>query len=308
MSNYSSDSSEIEALHDANGEPGRSGPRRRGRRGGRRRSNRALNTATSNGELDLSDSEAIADESAVSHQLRLLMSPKLVKAEWKTDSTEPDPQLTYRPPATIETFGAKPAAQAPVSAATFKKSESPLQAVVATVGSMAILAALYHFGYYEGANTLPERQQHATAAVRPAPRALLPDPFPVERKPTVELEESPVAASTAPVLEASMPLVPEAPPPAPQPVSEPKPIAAAPSAAPAAPSGLYLQVAALKDRAAARELQSELKTAGFATEMLNPSEDGLIRVISGPYAQRDEARSVARRMAPWGVEPFLKRF
>lgn len=298
MSNYSPGSSEIEArLDDAESQPGRPGPRRRGRRGGRRRNNGAENSTTA----------AAADENAVSQQLRLLMSPKLVKAEWKTDSTEAaDPQLTYRPPATIESFGAKPA-QAPVSAATFKKSESPLQAVVATVGSMAILAALYHFGYYEGSQTPPERQQSEAAATLPARRALLPDPFPVERAPA--LREETVAASASPALQTPAPPVLEPPPPpVPEPVAKPKPVPAAQSVAPAQPSGLYLQVAALKDRAAARDLELELRTAGFETEILSPSDDGLIRVISGPYGKREEARTVAKKMSEWGVQPFLRRF
>jgi cell division septation protein DedD len=242
-----------------------------------------------------------ADEKAVSQQLRLLMSPQLVKGESKGDPAGVlDPQLTYRPPATIESFGAKPA-EAPVSAASFKKSESPLQAVVATVGSMAILAALYHFGYYEGSQTPPEAQQYAAAAPLSVTPALLPDPFPSQ--PTPELTEEPVVASAAPVLEPAAPSPVEVPPPAPKPT----PVPARPAAS-ATPSGLYLQVAALQDFAAARDLESELKTAGFETEILSPSEDGLIRVISGPYAKRDEARTAARKMSGWGVQPFLREF
>ncbi len=249
---------------------------------------------------------AAADENAVSQQLRLLMSPKLVKAEWKT-KTQPaealDPQLTYRPPATIESFGAKPA-EAPVSAATFKKSESPLQAVVATVGSMAILAALYHFGYYEGSQTPPEPQQYAASAPMPVTPALLPDPFPAEPAPKLMEEGTVVAsASVSPAPEPAAPPVLEVPPPEPKPTPVP-----APKSVPAAPTGLYLQVAALKDSAAARDLASELKTAGFETEILRPADDGLIRVISGPYDKRGEAKTAARKMSGWGIQPFLREF
>jgi hypothetical protein len=245
---------------------------------------------------------AAPDETEVSQQLRLLMSPKLVKAEWKTDYAEPlDPQLTYRPPATIESFGAKPA-EAPVSAASFKKNESPLQAVVATVGSMAILAALYHFGYYEGSQTPPEPQQLAAAAPLPSTPALLPDPFPTARS-SESIEET-VVASASPVLEQAAPPESEVPPPAPKPM----PVPAQRPVASAAPSGLYLQVAALKDSAAARDLESELRTAGFETKILGPSDDELIRVISGPYHERDEARTAAKKMSEWGVQPFLRTF
>lgn len=297
MPNYSSGSSEVESRNDeAEVQPSRPAPRRRGRRGGRRRNNRAENAETPQPSVTL----AAADENAVSQQLRLLMSPKLVKAEWKTKAAEAsDPQLTYRPPATIESFGAKPA-EAPVSAATFKKSESPLQAVVATVGSMAILAALYHFGYYEGSQTPPEPQQYAASAALPVTPALLPDPFPSEPAPQLT-EEMPVVASASPALEPAAPV-------SPPPVPKPTPVSTPRSVAPAAPEGLYLQVAALKDSAAARDLVSELKTAGFETEILSRSEDGLIRVISGPYDQRDEARRAAKKMSGWGVQPFLRKF
>ena len=291
MPNYSSGSSEIETRHDDAVGPSRApAPRRRGRRGGRRRNNSAEGL-TSSGLPESSVTVAAADENEVSQQLRLLTSPKLVKAEWKTDFAEPlDPQLTYRPPRTIESFGAKPA-EAPVSAASFKKSESPMQAVVATVGSMAILAALYHFGYYEGRQMRPEPQQYAAAAPLPATPTRRPDPFPAA--PAPELLEETVAALASPVLE----------PPA------PKPTAPAPrSVAPAAPGGLYLQVAALRDSAAARDLESDLRTAGFETEILSPSDDGLIRVLSGPYGQRDEARMAAEKMSELGVQPFLRRF
>jgi len=241
------------------------------------------------------------DERAVSEQLRLLMSPQLVRGESQDDPSEVlDPQLTYRPPATIESFGAKPA-EAPVSAASFKKSESPLQSVVATVGSMAILAALYHFGFYEGSQTPPEAQQYAAAAPLSMTPALLPDPFPSE--PAPELAEELVVAAASPLLEPPAPPLAEVPPPP----SKPTPVSAQGSA-PATPSGLYLQVAALQDFAAARDLESELKTAGFATEILNPSDDGLIRVISGPYDKRDEARTAAQKMSGWGVQPFLREF
>lgn len=302
MPNYSSGSSEMQTRQDpAEGQPSRPTPRRRGRRGGRRRNNRVEGSAPSSETPELSVNLAAADESAVSQQLRLLMSPKLVKAEWKTQSTQAaDPQLTYRPPATIESFGAKPA-EAPVSAATFKKSESPLQAVVATVGSMAILAALYHFGYYEGSQTPPEPQQYAASAPLPVTPALLPDPFPAQPEPELT-EEMPVVASVSTALEpAAPPRLKVSPPPA------PKPVTVARSVAPAA-GGLYLQVAALKDSAAARDLESELRTAGFETEILSRSDDGLIRVISGPYDKRDEARTAARKMSEWGVQPFLRRF
>ena len=303
MPNNSSGSSEIESRQDdAEGQPSRPGPRRRGRRGGRRRSSRTANSAAGYGAADPSVIIGPTDESAVSQQLRLLMSPQPVRDERKGASAGgSDPQLTYRPPAKIESFGVEPA-EGPVSAASFKKSESPLQAVVATVGSMAILAALYHFGYYEGSQTPPEVQQYSAPAPLSLTPVLPPDPFPSE--PAPELTEEPVVASASPRLESAAPLPVEA-----QPVAPPKPTpASAQRSALAKPSGLYLQVAALQDFAAARDLESELKMAGFATEILNPSDDKLIRIISGPYSKRDEARTAARKMSGWGVQPFLREF
>jgi len=302
MPNYSSGSSEIETRQDdAEGEPSRPGPRRRGRRGGRRRNNRPEGSIASSVSAEPSLILAAADEKAVSQQLRLLMSPKLVKAEWKTDSAEVlDPHLTYRPPATIESFGAKPA-EAPVSAASFKKNESPLQSVVATVGSMAILAALYHFGYYEGSQTPPEPQQYAASAPLLVTPALLPDPFPAG--PAPELKEETVAASASPIMETAAPPLLQIPPPA----ARPSPVPPSRSA-PATPTGLYLQVAALQDSAAARDLRLELQEAGFETEILDSSDDGLIRIVSGPYGERSEARMAAKRMSELGVQPFLRKF
>lgn len=294
MPNYSSGSSEIESRQGDDGQPSRPGPRRRGRRGGRRRNGRIESSAAASGAADPSVIAGPTDESAVSQQLRMLMSPQLVRDGRKGAPAENlDPQLTYRPPAKIESFGVKPA-EGPVSAASFKKSESPLQAVVATVGSMAILAALYHFGYYEGSQTPPAAQQYSAPAPLSMTPALPPDPFPSE--PAPELTGEPVVASASPRLEPAAP-----------PAPKPTPVSTQQSA-PAKPSGLYLQVAALEDFAAARDLESELKTAGFATEILNPSDDGLIRIISGPYSKRDEARTAARKMSGWGVQPFLREF
>ena len=265
--------------------------------------NRGEGSPSSNGTLEPTIAITAADEKAVSQQLRLLMARKLVKAERRAEPAEEaaDPQLTYRPPRRIESFGAKPA-EAPVSAATFKKNESPLQAVVATVGSMAILAALYHFGYYEGSQTPPERQPYATSAPLPETPTLL--PLPAEPEPEPELAEETVVLPASSVLE-----------PAAKPVLEarPSPTRHTPgrkprAVGPAAPRGLYLQVAALKDLAAARDLESELTTAGFETEVLSPSDDGLIRVVSGPYDKRDQARTAARKMSEWGVQPFLREF
>ena len=304
MPNYSSGSSETESREDdAPGQPSRPGPRRRGRRGGRRRGHRTENSASSLGVADpamIVGAPDEADENAVSQQLRMLMSPQLVKGHSKGHPAEPlDPQLTYRPPATIESFGAT-AAETRVSAASFKKNESPLQAVVATVGSMAILAALYHFGYYEGRQTPPEAQQYAASAPISVTPALLPDPLPSE--PAPETPDEPVVASAPPVLEAVVPPAETSPP-----AIKPTPTLTRQSP-PAAPSGLYLQVAALQDSAAARDLNSELRAAGFETEILKPSNDGLIRIISGPYLEREEARMAARKMSGWGVQPFLRKF
>ena len=74
------------------------------------------------------------------------------------------------------------------------------------------------------------------------------------------------------------------------------------------PSGLYLQVGALKDSVAARGLELRLRTAGFAIEVIDDSSDGLIRVISGPYAEMPQARIAAQEMSSLGVKSFPKRF
>ena len=74
------------------------------------------------------------------------------------------------------------------------------------------------------------------------------------------------------------------------------------------PSGLYLQVGALKDSVAARGLELRLRAAGSAVEVIDDSSDGLIRVISGPYTEMPQARIAAPEMSSLGVKSFPKRF
>lgn len=275
--------------------------RRRGRRGGRRRKspNGVLGLASGVQPAIFSSESKSPDEHTVSRQLRLLMSARGPNLEKKLNRQEvPDPQLVYTPPAAIESFGAK-SNEVPVSAASFNKSESPLQAVVATVGSMAILAALYHFGYWEGRQVKIEAPAYASVAAPPV-MATAPDPS-LEGLEVTRLE---------PVQEIAMQPIEIMPVPAPMPavVKAPELTQKAEISQGTSPKGLYLQVAALKDSSAARNLESRLRTAGFSTAIFEQGQDGLIRVISGPYEAMTEAQGAAGQMAGLGVKPFPRRF
>lgn len=299
----------------------RSGRRRRGRRGGRGRKNQSPNSATAValGMMNPPEPDWAGDEQEVSQQLRMLMSPHGTPSTTpKASTTGRDPQLTYTPPAAIESYQPK-AHEAPVSAKSFKKNESPLQAVVAVAGSMAILAALYHFGYWEGSQVqLESPTEFASVAIPPA-MSVAPDPL--QYQPTISIGPTTTVASpadVAPVPQQSMKSVLVTPPPleaVPQPEAptrvETQPSAPKPTPVvkvSTGPSGLYLQVGALKDSVAARGLELRLRTAGFAVEVIDDSSDGLIRVISGPYDEMPQARIAAKEMSSLGVKSFPKRF
>ena len=309
-------SKDIEATQSS-----RSGRRRRGRRGGRGRKNQSPNSATAValGMMNPPEPDWAGDEQEVSQQLRMLTSPHGTKGATPIASTTGrDPQLTYTPPAAIESYRPK-AHEAPVSAKSFKKNESPLQAVVAVVGSMAILAALYHFGYWEGSQVQLESPTEFASVATPPAMSVAPDPLqyqpaisvgptssvlsPADAAPTPQQPVEPVLVTPPPleaVPQSEAPARVETQPsaPKPTPVVEVNP----------GPSGLYLQVGALKDSVAARGLELRLRVAGFAVEVIDDSSDGLIRVISGPYAEMPEARIAAQEMSSLGVKSFPKRF
>lgn len=301
-------------------QPKRSTRRRRGRRGGRGKNSAPANNATAvaMGMMNPPEPGWAEDEQEVSQQLRMLMSPRGAGGEMpQMPPVSKDPQLTYTPPASIESHGPK-LDREPVSAKSFKKSESPVQALMATVGSMAILAAIYHFGVWEGNQSQPDAPS-AYASVAAAPvMSIAPDPMASRSEPESELmdTEIPTAeyvppsadpAATRPAQIASSGqisastdasvLVPT-PKPAPVPIAPVK----------LEPSGLYLQVGALKDGAAAQGLEYRLRTAGFVVEVLDSSTDGLIRVLAGPYDEGVSAEADARELSRMGIRSFPKRF
>jgi hypothetical protein len=255
------------------------------------------------------------DEQDVSQQLLMLVTPRGgVDEPSEVRPATRDPQLTYTPPATIESHEPKMDRE-PVSAKSFKKSESPLQALMATVGSMAILAAIYHFGVWEGGQTQTTAPtQYASVATPPA-MSVAPDPMQYGPAlsggtasgvlPFAESTPEPVLMTPPPVETAPQPVTPVvAASVAPAPKPTPVPVVAPTSG----PKGLYLQVGALKDTAAARGLESKLRAAGFAVDVIEGSADGLIRVITGPYEEMPDARDDAGEMTALGIRSFPKRF
>lgn len=298
----------------------RSTRRRRGRRGGRGRNAGPSNNATdvAMGMMNPPEPDWAEDEQQVSQQLHMLMTPRGAEGEMpQTPPVPKDPQLTYTPPASIESHDSKPDRE-PVSAKTFKKTESPVQALMATVGSMAILAAIYHFGVWEGSQS-PTGAPTAYASVAAPPvLSIAPDPMPSRSQieSTSTTAEIPTAEYVPPSAESMMTTPPQiggsgqaetsivASIPVPAPKPTPLPVAPVD----VGPSGLYLQVGALKDAAAARGLEHRLRTAGFVIEVLKASDDGLIRVIVGPYDESVGAEADARELSRMRIRSFPKRF
>ena len=93
--------------------------------------------------------------------------------------------------------------------------------------------------------------------------------------------------------------------------AEPEPAPAveeAEAAPPAEPTGLHLQVSALKSRRAAAALQRRLERGGLPARTLEPASDDLIRVVVGPTEDRETLGAWAAQLRSQGLKPFPKRF
>ncbi len=94
-------------------------------------------------------------------------------------------------------------------------------------------------------------------------------------------------------------LVPE-PPPAPEPAPEPQPA----PAAPAATGDFTIQIAALRDRAAAEQLQQDLSALGLEA-YLEAMPRGLIRVRVGRFVTREDARATVTSLDAAGHQAIV---
>jgi DedD protein len=79
----------------------------------------------------------------------------------------------------------------------------------------------------------------------------------------------------------------------------------------APPAGIVLQVAAMQARQDAEALVKTLKERGYPVSLATPEDAGandkFFRVRVGPFASRDEAESVRKKLAAEGFRPFVKR-
>jgi cell division septation protein DedD len=83
--------------------------------------------------------------------------------------------------------------------------------------------------------------------------------------------------------------------PAPVSGAPPAPPAAAP--APAATGTIYLQVSSSQNSDWAQALAKQLKDGGFPAKVLDPkTSDESYRVVVGPYANREDADAVGKRL------------
>jgi cell division septation protein DedD len=126
--------------------------------------------------------------------------------------------------------------------------------------------------------------------------------------PTVVVAHAAARPEAAPMPAAFEGAIDQAPEPA---AAEPEPTPAveeAAAAAPAEPTGLHLQVSALKSRRAAAALQRRLERDGLPARTLDPVSDDLIRVVVGPAEDRETLGAWAAQLRGQGLQPFPKRF
>ena len=155
----------------------------------------------------------------------------------------------------------------------------------------------------------PVREDIAITIASPPPSVQKPaDRAPAFDEKVAEAERAEPAPSE-PVANAARPSPPPAPqaapPPAPQPAAQPAPPSSpAPPPAVAAPGAekFAVQVAALSNAAAARELAARLKKGGFNAyvEAVSSADSTLHRVRVGPFAGREEAQRAAEKLRAAG--------
>jgi len=107
-----------------------------------------------------------------------------------------------------------------------------------------------------------------------------------------------------------------------QPVSTISGSAAPPSEAPAAtgadqltpttvPSGLLIQVGAVRGREEASQIAETLRSSGYHALVLTPTQvgagDSFFRVVAGPYKSRASAEAALKKLTREGYKPFIRQ-
>ncbi len=141
---------------------------------------------------------------------------------------------------------------------------------------------------------LDEDRAKAKASGETAARS--PNP-PIERvKPKAGVQPEAVAEAKRLAAPAATPAPKQAAPAAPRPTKA------------AADARLHYQVAALKVRKNAKGLVDWLRTQGFPAQIHPASDDGLFRVLVGPFGHDQDAESAKQRLAKDGFAVMARRF
>lgn len=104
--------------------------------------------------------------------------------------------------------------------------------------------------------------------------------------------------------------------PSPKPAAKPatsKPAAPKPTtttaskSAPATAAPIFLQVAAVSQKAEAERLSKELRRLGFSSVIVPPKSDRLYRVQVGPFATQELASAAQERLKAQGYKTIVRR-
>jgi len=152
----------------------------------------------------------------------------------------------------------------------------------------------------------------ATHAATPAPAAVHTTPAPApaavhSQSPSLPPVPTPRPAVTTAPAASSTPAPVATPTPAPAPAAA-HAAGVLPKALPSTASGSYIQLAALKDKAAADSMVKSLKTRGFPAYAVAPpgKSGGLFAVRVGIYRDRADAEAVQSRLNDDKFKPYIR--
>jgi cell division septation protein DedD len=175
-----------------------------------------------------------------------------------------------------------------------------------------LFAVAFSMGYIVGRNSSPSAKLQAETASSVGAASQTPEtrPEPVPQAPAAG--EAPGATPSQP---AEAPPADTSPQPSTQPERAPQPAAGVPSGPTAAPTaapppveavpGSYWQVLATASQTSAEAMRQTMKDKGFPAS-LQPGPNNLIRVLIGPYTDKQSLGRAKTELESAGVHPVLK--
>jgi cell division septation protein DedD len=183
-----------------------------------------------------------------------------------------------------------------------------------------LFAVAFSMGYIVGRNSSPSAKLQAETASSSGAATQTPEtrPQPVAQPPAVAATPGPEGAPTPPPATDAAPPADTSPQPSTQPerapgspsgpaVAAPAPTVAPPVAPPpieAAP-GSYWQILATASRTSADAMRQTMQDKGFPAS-LQPGPNNLIRVLIGPYTDKQSLGRAKTELENAGVHPVLK--